>query len=99
MNSNWPFQDAENVAVFTVRGVVRDGHPILRVVHDVEDGAWQFLEWDTPEEKDAMILTLSEIVEFDPTVRELADLPFGWQATRRNGDDPWHREPNLKEGS
>ena len=99
MNSSWPFRDPENVAVFTVRGIVRDGHPILRVAHDVEDGAWQFLEWDTPEEKDAMILAFSEIVELDPTVRELADLPLGWRAIRRNGHDPWHREPNPNEGS
>jgi hypothetical protein len=50
----WPFEDPPNVATYTVRQIVEDGHPILQVSHDAEDGAWQFLEQETPREEDAI---------------------------------------------
>ena len=90
---DWPFADPKNVAVFTVRQIVRGGESILRVSHDSDDGAWQFLQCGTPEEQDAMIIALEEVVNLDPTVTELADLPLGWRAWRRKKGDTWQREP------
>src|SRR6185369_5143361 len=94
MNDEWPFADPKNVATITVRQIVEDGNPILRVSHDEEDGMWQFLEWGTPEEDDAMIVSLLYMTQIDPTILELADLPKGWRAIRRSPDEPWHCEPN-----
>jgi hypothetical protein len=94
MSDEWPFRDLKNVVVFTVRQVAREGRPILRVSHDAEDGAWQFLELGTPSAQDAMILSLEEMVALDAKVKELADLPLGWRALRRSPDAPWQREPN-----
>src|SRR5438128_2699237 len=99
MNDDWPFADPKNVATFTVRQIARDGNPILRVSHDSVDGAWQFLEWGTPREEDAMIVLLEEMTRIDNSIRELADLPLGWRATRRSPAEPWHREPNPNDGS
>jgi hypothetical protein len=93
MNDDWPFADPKNVAAFTVRQIVRQRHPILRVTHDT-DGAWQFLEWQTPRKEDVVVVGLAEMTELDPSILELADLPFGWRALRRNAQEPWHREPN-----
>ncbi|RPI61048.1 MAG: hypothetical protein EHM48_06260 [Planctomycetaceae bacterium] len=93
MDQDWPFADPKNLAVFTVRQIMRNGKPILRVSHDDDDGAWQFLQWGTPEKRDAMIVTLEEIVQNDSTICEPADLPLGWRAWRRNMDDMWQREP------
>jgi hypothetical protein len=90
---NWPFDDPVNLAVITVRPIVFLEHPILRVSHD-HDGVWQFLEWDTPREQDAMVVSLLNMVNRDPSIRELSDLPRGWRAFRRRGDDSWNREPN-----
>jgi hypothetical protein len=59
-----------------VRQIAIDGHPILRVNHDIEDGGWQFLEWGTPSMKDAMLVCLKNVVASDPTILELADLPL-----------------------
>src|SRR3954453_909472 len=92
---DWPFGDPRNVLTFTVRQIAQDGQPILRVTHDSEDGAWQFLEWGTPRIEDAMVVCLETIIKLDPSVRELADLPFGWRAIRRSRAEPWRREPNL----
>ena len=91
---DWPFDDPKNTATFTVRQIVREGHPILRVTHDSDDGAWQFLEWGTPRDEDAMIVGLGQMTRIDPSILELADLPLGWCAIRRTAAEPWLRQPN-----
>jgi hypothetical protein len=91
--SDWPFAEPENLATITVRQIIVDGDPILRVSHDEDDGGWQFLTGGQVEMKDAMLVGLGEIVALDPSVIELADLPLGWRATRENQDSPWQREP------
>jgi len=88
----WPFADPKNLAVITVRPIVEGGHPVLRVSHDGDDGCWQFLEWDTPDEKDAMVVSLYGMVVRDPSLKALADLPRGWRALRRSPTEPWQRE-------
>ncbi len=81
--NEWPFADPKNVAVFTTKQVMRLGQPILHVSHDEDDGAWQFHTGvEQLSENDAMIVALSEIVEHDQSISELADLPCGWFADR-----------------
>jgi hypothetical protein len=91
-STDWPFADPKNVAVFTTTHVLRRGQPILYVSHDEEDGAWQF---HTGAEQlsadDAMIVSLEEMVEHDPTILELADLPCGWYAERDSVGSSWRR--------
>jgi hypothetical protein len=93
MSNDWPFADPRNVAVLTVRQIIRDGEIIQHVMHDIDDGTWQFLQLNTPDVADAMVVALDEIVQIDPTVAELADLPLGWHAMRNILSDPWQREP------
>jgi hypothetical protein len=88
---HWPFQDPQNVAVFTTKQVVKERKPILFVTHDADDGAWQFHSGDMARDEDAMILALSEIVEIDPTITELADLPLGYKASRTSLSSSWKR--------
>jgi len=89
---DWPFADPENVAVFTTIQVMRLGQPILYASHDDEDGAWQFHTGVAgASEGDAMVVSLSEVVEHDPTIRQLADLPCGWLAERDDIGSPWRR--------
>jgi hypothetical protein len=87
----WPFPDPENCAVITIEPIVRQGRPILHVVHDEDDGGWQFLGWEDAREEDAMIVALKTVVQLDSSVRELADLPPGWRAWRTSSDDAWQR--------
>ncbi len=87
----WPFEDPENAATFTVGKIVRGGAVILLVVHDAEDGSWQFLTGEAFDMNDAMLVSLREIVVRDSSVIELADLPLGWRASRENREAPWKR--------
>jgi hypothetical protein len=91
---SWLFDDPKNVAVFTTRQVIVAHHPILYVYHDKDDGAWQFHSGDKSTMEDARVVALSEIVDIDPTVMELADLPFGRMAWRNNVSEPWQRRVN-----
>ena len=91
MEKKWRFAESENVAVITLRQILSEGEPILHVTHDSDDGGWQFLGWGDAEEEDAKLVALSEIVQLDPSVQELADLPLGWHAWRRTTNEPWQR--------
>jgi hypothetical protein len=89
--SAWPFSDPPNVASFTVRDIVQKRKPILRVCRDNEDGTWQFLTGEPIDMADAMLVALKELVELDPSLLELADLPMGWQASRERQQSAWTR--------
>jgi hypothetical protein len=39
-DTDWPFADPKNVAVYTVKSIWKLGKPILYVYHDEDDGAW-----------------------------------------------------------
>ncbi len=45
-----------------------------------------------------VVLCFCHVLEIDPSVRGLADLPPGWHAWRRSVDEPWVREPNADQG-
>jgi len=88
---SWPFADPRNAAVFSTDSVTRGGEPILYVSHDAEDGAWQFLGAEGSSVESAAVVALSTIVELDPSVSSLADLPLGWSASRDSCAGPWRR--------
>ena len=88
---NWPFTDPPNVATVTVRQIVREGHPILIVVRDEQDGGWQFLSGGSFHVEDSMVVALKTMVQLDPTLLSLADLPLGWEAWRETKEHPWVR--------
>jgi hypothetical protein len=89
---DWPFEDPPNSATFTLRQIVQGVRPILLVVHDVEDGGWQFLDGHAVDIADALLVSMRSMVERDPTTKELADLPHGWRAWRATPTEAWQRE-------
>jgi hypothetical protein len=87
----WPFPAPPNQATFTSRQVVRDGRPIRLVTHDADDGSWQFLSGDPVTTADGMVVSLQAVLDRDPTVAELGNLPPGWRAVRADAGSPWER--------
>jgi hypothetical protein len=94
MTTPWPWDQPPNCAVITLRAIVENGAPILHVTHDLDDHGWQFLDGHDVKMEDALLVSLSEIVDLDPLIAKLADLPPGWRAWRRSTSDTWVREPN-----
>ena len=92
MSADWPFEDPRNVAVFTSATILDGADWIHYVTHDEDDGAWQFHPSTAPtSESDACLVSLDLLVQLDPTLKELSDLPFGWHAWRDAPDEPWKR--------
>ena len=93
MEDDWPFDDPPNAAGITTNRIIYDGRPILLVTHHEEDGAWTFMDGEPFEVEDGLVVGLAHMVRRDPTLRELSDLPLGWQAWRTAPGQPWRRQP------
>ena len=83
---HWPFDQSRDCAVITTKEIISRERPILFVSHDEDDHGWQFLTGGTVRREDAAVVALHEIVQLDPTVLALADLPPGWIARRRSAN-------------
>jgi hypothetical protein len=91
MQHPWPFDQPPNCAVVSVREIIYEGAPILTVAHNRDDDGWQFLGAGRPAEAHAVLVALRDVVERDPSLYSLADLPSGWVATRKSASDQWLR--------
>ena len=91
-NDEWPFDQRPNCAVITLKTVISREVPILFVSRDEDDQSWQFLTGEIVRKNDAAVVALHEIVELDPSVPELADLPPGWIAKRRSENAAWEKQ-------
>ena len=99
MTDEWPFEESPNVAVITTVKVLEQGHPVLLVTHDEDDGAWQFLCGTTNDTDDGRVVGLREMVQMDASLKDLADLPLGWRTWRATPADTWHRAPRSSHPS
>lgn len=90
----WKFSDPPNVGVFAESAIFNDGEWIAYASHDAEDGAWQFhTSLPATAEPQVMLVCLKDILNVDPSIAALADLPPGWRAWRETRDSAWQREP------
>jgi hypothetical protein len=90
---DFPFDESPNVAVMTTRPVMSGASWIANVFHHEDDGGWQFHGVEDPDMDAAMIVALKSVLDLDPSIAEVADLPLGWQAWRRGPNEPWQRIP------
>lgn len=88
---DWPFEDPPNTTGITLRQIIRENAPILLVTHDADDGCWQFLSGGDFEADDGLMVSLGSMLDRDPTLAELSDLPPGGRAWRKRPDVPWQR--------
>ncbi|NLS93396.1 MAG: hypothetical protein GXX96_14660 [Planctomycetaceae bacterium] len=95
--SQWPFDQAPNVAAITTRQVIEDGLPILTVVHYADDHSWAFCCGTSDATEDGRVVGMGEVLKRDPTLATIADLPPGYCAYRTAVGEPWIREPNEDE--
>ncbi|MHA6912629.1 hypothetical protein ACQUJO_05735 [Ralstonia pseudosolanacearum] len=89
----WKFRDPQNAAIIVNRKIIFEHAWISYVSHDSDDGAWQFQtnQQEPTTESDAIVVSLKKIVDLDPAVLYLSDLPMGWHAWRDSPDAPWKR--------
>ena len=95
-SEDWPFDQAPNVAAVTTRHVIEQRLPILCVTHYSDDHSWGFVCGTTDVAEDGRVISMSEVLHIDPTLREIADLPPGWTARREMVGSKWQRVYNAK---
>lgn len=84
------FNEDLNTAVLTTRFVFTDKKPILSVFHHDEDGMWEFCGEDQLLiESDYRVVSLQEMIELDPTIQDVSNLPLGRSAKRECGKSTW----------
>jgi hypothetical protein len=89
MNS---FND-DHLLVFCCEHVFRHERPVLYVCR--EDGDWQFLcgQSDHSQSSDPLAVGVGHLIESDPSLSVLADLPANCEAERKSKVDEWVRTP------
>lgn len=78
----------DNLAVFICSHIFENTKPILLVSH--EDDDWQFLcGGEHDENEKPKVVGIGHLLERDPSLLELADLPRDCEAERRTVDEKW----------
>ncbi len=93
MIMDWRFADPPETVVLTLERILQGVAPLLLVTHDAEDGGWQFLDGEQVFEQDGTTVLLGEMIQFDGSLENLADLPRGWHAWRVSPGAPWQQAP------
>ncbi|MGI4872593.1 MAG: DUF4262 domain-containing protein [Janthinobacterium lividum] len=91
---DFKFREERNVAVFADSRILK-GLPILRVIHH-EDGDWEFLCKTSSTTPDIKVVGLDKVVKRDPTINDLFQLNYGWQARRETVEAEWQKEEILE---
>ena len=89
---DWPFDHAKNVAAITTHQVIEDALPILIAIHYADDHSWAFVCGTTNEDKDGRVIGMGTALALDPTLREIADLKPGWEASRKAVGSEWTKQ-------
>jgi hypothetical protein len=88
---DWQFADKPHTKVFTSKSIQEGKEWVTLVTHDLSDGAWQILGETGIDGGGLEMACLHHMVEMDPTLVELSDLPKGWWAEREAPGKPWER--------
>lgn len=97
MMTQWPFEEHESAAVVVDSRVLQRSGWIQTVLRDAAEGGWQFLGPSPGEPPDLVVLELRDIVDGDPTVAAVAELPPGWYAWRAAPGAAWQMAPQGEE--
>ncbi len=90
----YKFLDDKNTMAMTTKKIVSGQSDILLVSHDEDDGMWEFLDGEDVCEENALVVSMSEMVQIDESINKLYDLPLGWIAYRESKTTDWIRNFN-----
>jgi len=79
--------------------IATGGHPILMAIKDEpispEDSGWQFLcnLGVNEDENLAQVWAISEVLEVEPTLKNILNQPPGTKFMRKDKNSPWKKTP------
>lgn len=85
----WPISAQADEDCSTVKDIVDGVMPILSALYDLDACRWCFMTNEEILPMECVEAPLKDIVERDPSLLHLADLPPGWIATRESLRSPW----------
>ena len=89
---------SRHLGVFICGHIFRDERPVLLVIHET-DGDWQLLcGGDHDVGETPHVVGVGHLLDRDPSLQELADLPLGWEAERESADASWQRTAQPSAG-
>ncbi len=86
--AHYPFSERPDLLVLTCTHVL-EGGDVTVVCHHFNDNTWEFICGGTHTEEDAIVLSVGELCEMDPTLNLVCDLPVGGAATRQSRSHAW----------
>lgn len=87
--AHYPFSDRPDLLVFTCIHVLEEGKAVTLVCHHFDDNAWEFLCDGHHTDEDALVISIGELCEQDPSLALLCDLPVGGCAIRESRAHAW----------
>lgn len=79
-----------NIAVLTTKNVFFNNLPINYAFHYFEDGMWEFREdGEVLQDSDIIVVSLEEIIDKDPSLKDVLSLPLGFVAYRKDLSKEW----------
>ena len=88
--AHFPFTERPDMLVLTCTHVL-EGSDVKLVCHHFEDNTWEFMCGGIHTEDDAIVLSVGELCEADPSLHLLCDLPVGAAASRESKAHAWQR--------
>lgn len=88
---DWKFPDPPHTRVYLSQTVQDREESITYVSHDAIDRSWQFLGDKMAGGGGPVISCFHHPIDWDPSLKELHDLPVGWYAVRDKPGEPWQR--------
>jgi Domain of unknown function (DUF4262) len=96
---DWKFPDPPRATAYLSETVNDGSEPVTYVSHDADDGAWQFLGGSMDKGGGPVLTCLHHPIDADRSLKELADLPLGWWAERREPGAAWVRKEHEPDDS
>jgi hypothetical protein len=85
------WNDPLEPAVVTTSDIAQGKRPVLRVRRDAGPGGWQFYDNTSLAGKKPVAIPKAEALKRDPSLREITNLPVGWEAERTKVGAAWTR--------
>jgi hypothetical protein len=82
------FKENLDTVALTSKYVIQHNSPIVFIAHH-EDGIWEFWGKEIIDESEIIVVSLRQIIQIDPTILEVADLPVEFNAIRESKESPW----------
>jgi hypothetical protein len=91
-----PWREDMSLMVVTQRSIVNEQRPVMVVIRNSADGHWLVFTDENPGVDPQITVSFKDLVALDETIKEVADLPYGWRAWRSGKGEPWDRRRDLR---